>query len=58
VLAKKDELKVVMTTGQSLNNKCIKEDGEVIIKLLKELCTKWDNLDTLLTHMKVLNHAC
>ena len=55
--AKEDELNVVMTTGQSLNNKCLEEDGEVIMKLLEELHIKWDNLNTLLTHRKVLNHV-
>ena len=53
--AKEDELSVVMTTGQSLNNKCVEEDGEVIIRLLEELHVKWDNLNTMLTQRKVSN---
>ena len=52
--AKENELNVVMTTGQALNNKCVEEDGEVIIKLLEELHVKWDNLNTILTQRKVL----
>ena len=55
--AKEDELNVVKSTGQSLSNKCIQEDGEVIMKLLEELHAKWDNLNALLTHRKVLNHV-
>ena len=53
--AKENELNVVMTEGQSLGNKCIEEDGEVLMKLLEELHAKWDNLNTLLTYRKVLN---
>ena len=57
VSAKEDELYVVMRTGRSLNNKCIQEDGKVIMKLLEELHAKWDNLNALLRHREVLNHV-
>ena len=55
VSGKEKELNVVMTMGQSLNNKCVEEDGTVIAKLLEELHAKWDHLNTLLTQRKVIH---
>ena len=53
--AKEMEVNKVTTVGQSLNNKCVEEDGVVIVQLLEELHNKWDTLNTLLTQRKVMN---
>lgn len=45
---------MVMGLGQSLHNKCIEQDGKVILQWLEELHTKWDYLDTQLMQRKVL----
>ena len=54
VSAKEKELSAVVTQGQSLSDKCVEEDGEVILQWLDQLHNKWDHLNTLLTQRKVL----
>ncbi|XP_065889965.1 microtubule-actin cross-linking factor 1-like isoform X3 [Dysidea avara] len=52
VSAKEKELSVVVTQGQSLSDKCVEEDSEVILQWLDQLHNKWDHLNTLLTQRK------
>lgn len=53
VSTKEKELNVVMALGHSLSEKCVEEDGKVILIWLEELHTKWNNLKTQLTQRKV-----